>query len=48
MIPDARIPRGDVGDKWGNCLDELHLVSPVNKSRYKLNIRLNRALIFGI
>ncbi len=33
MIPDARIPRGDVGDKWHNCLDELHLMSPANKRR---------------
>jgi len=31
LIPDARIPRGDVGDKWDNCLDNLHLVSPVNR-----------------
>jgi succinate dehydrogenase / fumarate reductase flavoprotein subunit len=33
MIPDARIPDGDVGDKWDNCLDNLHLVSPVNKRK---------------
>ena len=33
MIPDARRPRGDVGDKWHNCLDERHLVSPANKRR---------------
>ena len=33
MIPDARIPRGDVGDKWGNCLDGLHLLSPANKRK---------------
>ena len=33
MIPDARIPHGDVGDKWENCLDNLHLLSPVNKRK---------------
>ncbi len=31
MIPDAHIPRGDLGDKWDNCLDSLHLLSPANK-----------------
>ena len=31
MIPDAHIPRGDLGDKWDNCLDGLHLLSPANK-----------------
>ena len=33
MIPDARIPDGAVGDKWDSCLDNLHLVSPVNKRK---------------
>jgi succinate dehydrogenase / fumarate reductase flavoprotein subunit len=33
MIPDARVPRGDVGDKWNNCLDSLQLVSPANKHK---------------
>mgnify|MGYP001827125094 FL=1 len=33
MIPDARIPRGDVTDKWDNCLDGLHLLSPANKRK---------------
>jgi len=33
MIPDARIPHGDVGDKWNNCVDTLHLVSPANKRK---------------
>ena len=28
MIPDARIPPGSVGDKWDNCRDGLHLLSP--------------------
>lgn len=33
MIPDAHIPPGDVGDKWDNCLDGLHLLSPANKRK---------------
>jgi succinate dehydrogenase / fumarate reductase flavoprotein subunit len=33
MIPDAHIPRGDLGDKWDNCLDGLHLLSPANKRK---------------
>ncbi|MGD8874098.1 MAG: fumarate reductase/succinate dehydrogenase flavoprotein subunit [Gammaproteobacteria bacterium] len=33
MIPDARVPGGDLGDKWDNCLDSLHLLSPANKRK---------------
>ncbi|MDX1697686.1 MAG: FAD-binding protein, partial [Thiohalobacterales bacterium] len=33
MIPDAHIPDGDMGDKWDNCLDSLHLLSPANKRK---------------
>ena len=33
MIPDARIPNGELGDKWDNCLDSLKLISPANKRR---------------
>ena len=33
MIPDAHIPHGDLGDKWDNCLDALHLLSPANKHK---------------
>jgi succinate dehydrogenase / fumarate reductase flavoprotein subunit len=33
MIPDARIPSGDLGGKWDNCLDGLHLLSPANKHK---------------
>jgi len=33
MIPDARIPHGSLGEKWENCLDELHLISPLNKRK---------------
>jgi len=33
MIPDAHIPGGNLGDKWGNCLDSLHLISPANKRK---------------
>jgi len=33
MIPDARIPSGELGDKWDNCLDSLHLISPANKRK---------------
>ena len=33
MIPDAHIPHGDLGDKWDNCLDGLHLLSPANKRK---------------
>ena len=36
MIPDARIPAGELGDKWDNCLDSLKLISPANKRRKKV------------
>ncbi len=33
---DARIPHGDVGDKWQNCLESLRLVSPANKQKRRV------------
>ncbi len=36
MIPDARIPAGELGDKWGRCLNDLHLVSPANKRKKRV------------
>jgi succinate dehydrogenase / fumarate reductase flavoprotein subunit len=33
---DARIPQGDVGDKWQNCLESLRLVSPANKQKRRV------------
>ncbi|MEN8174232.1 MAG: fumarate reductase/succinate dehydrogenase flavoprotein subunit [Pseudomonadota bacterium] len=31
--PDARIPDGDIGDKWQNRLESLRLLSPANKQK---------------
>jgi succinate dehydrogenase / fumarate reductase flavoprotein subunit len=33
LIPDAHIPHGDLVDKWDNCLDGLHLLSPANRRK---------------
>ncbi len=33
---DARIPDGDVGDKWQNCLESLRLLSPANKQKRRV------------
>jgi succinate dehydrogenase / fumarate reductase flavoprotein subunit len=36
MIPDPRIPSGNLGLKWENCLDDLRLISPLNKRKKKV------------
>ena len=36
MILDAKIPSGPLHQKWDNRLDELKLVSPANRRKYRI------------
>jgi succinate dehydrogenase / fumarate reductase flavoprotein subunit len=36
MTLEARIPSGDLSGKWTRCRDELRLVAPGNKRRYRI------------
>ncbi|QEP41968.1 fumarate reductase/succinate dehydrogenase flavoprotein subunit [Ectothiorhodospiraceae bacterium BW-2] len=36
QVPDSRTPSGPLADKWDNCRNQLQLISPNNKPRYRV------------